>query len=242
MDADSQPCRRSRSPGRARRRRRSSVSVDAASTSKRPARRSSVEFDVEIPDCYSALSHDVGHRQQRDIDGGDRKTGPAGEENIGSGGSDGDETSSRKQAAAHHKEGASEDTPESKRQHFIASLEKHGYSAGAWDAMASELKWTAEDVKVHAYSYFQELVRGRTKDTMPVENEGQRDEGATSWSFHELILLDSLMLKYCNDLSAAERSSKVAKDISSDSNRSTVWEKIAAKLPGKTASCVGKWA
>ena len=48
---------------------------------------------------------------------------------------------------------------------FVAAFEKHGSSIQAWPAMASELGWMVEGVKVYAYSYFRALVRDRNSNT-----------------------------------------------------------------------------
>ena len=88
---------------------------------------------------------------------------------------------------------------------FIASLEKHGSSARAWDAMASELGCEVDDVKVYAYSYlFKALVQDRSAsiynkfagdigDANPSVMASADDTKQSSWSYHKLILLDSLM-------------------------------------------------
>mmetsp|Transcript_21285 Transcript_21285/g.45478 ORF Transcript_21285/g.45478 Transcript_21285/m.45478 type:complete len:235 (+) Transcript_21285:103-807(+) len=140
---------------------------------------------------------------------------------------------------------------------FVSALERHGSSAGAWRVMASELEWTVEDVKLYAYSYFKSLVRARNaKRCLAAENDvGQNEkkkgspssksaDGITvspSWSFHELILLDSLMVKYCQDLSCLDGNEEIEDESSHFVRQATVWENIAAQFPGKTsASCKQK--
>lgn len=149
---------------------------------------------------------------------------------------------------------------------FIAALEKHGSSSvGAWPAMASELGWTVEDVKVYAYSYFKRLVvrngsakKHGTSATRLADNEDgsinekkkarlstsattkdEKAKSSSSWSFHELILLDSLMVKHCQDLSCLDVYQKTEEEEGARFvRRRTVWESIAAQFPGKTAvSC-----
>ena len=171
-----------------------------------------------------------------------------------------------------------EDAEKQTKMHndFISALEKYGTSAeGAWKSMASDLNWTEEEVKVYAYSYFKSLVQDRKSklyDKLFIKNDeaGQKDyendrkkkkkrkadkrgndkDKATSWSFHELVLLDSLMVKYCTDLNCLDvknnnNSNKIAAADDADDEGSsssaywirqrTVWEKIASQFPGKSA-------
>lgn len=131
-----------------------------------------------------------------------------------------------------------------KHTNFINALEKHGSSVGAWESMAFDLNWTIEEVQVYAYSYFKSIVRyGNTKEK---SNSTQQDNNA-SWSFQEYILLDSLMLKYCTDLSCLKNNAHIKQKKDSkmsnnkdDAKQSTVWEKIACQLPGKTADMCRK--
>ncbi len=57
----------------------------------------------------------------------------------------------------------------------------------------------------------------------------------TAWSFQELDLLDSLLLKFCTDLTSL---SEIDGDCNTDQRcpsflrQTTVWEKIASQLPG----------
>lgn len=155
--------------------------------------------------------------------------------------------------------GNEEDTKSAKHNKFIAALEKYGSSEGAWRAMSSDLGWPVEDVKLHAYSYFKSLVHDRKRKiydklvdckkecTKKNKNTGKSpDRKAPSakgaWSFHELLLLDSLMMKYCKDMSVldvTDASNNVGKKVSESSHclkqQMTPWEKIASQLPGKTS-------
>ena len=170
-----------------------------------------------------------------------------------------------------------EDAEKQTKMHndFISALEKYGTSAeGAWKSMAFDLNWTEEEVKVYAYSYFKSLVQDRKAtlyDKRLVKNDegGRKDyekdqkkkkkkkvdkgndkDKTSSWSFHELVLLDSLMVKYCTDLNCLD----VKKNNNSNNNNKTtaddekkernsaywirhrtVWEKIASQFPGKSA-------
>ncbi|KAL3804695.1 hypothetical protein HJC23_008510 [Cyclotella cryptica] len=132
---------------------------------------------------------------------------------------------------------------------FISALEKYGSNAGseegtvAWHAMAKELKWHIKDVKVYAYSYFKALTEGNLQ--AGGSNNSDTEDNATheasgiqsSWTRDELILLDSLMLKYCKSLNDLNH-------VHGDRNSSgssylirnpSAWENIAANLPGKTS-------
>ena len=134
------------------------------------------------------------------------------------------------------------------RDEFVAALKKHGSSAGAWYAMSSELEWTVEYVKVYAYSYFKELVRERNQETchgLLVENDGvgnekkahlsaPTDNAISSWSFHELVLLDTLMVKHCKDLSCLNVRQESEGESSHFVRQRTVWERIAAQFAGRT--------
>lgn len=131
-----------------------------------------------------------------------------------------------------------------KHNNFITALEKHGSSVGAWESIAFDLNWTIEEVQVYAYSYFKSIVRyGNTKKK---SNSTQQDNA--SWSFQDYILLDSLMLKYCTDLSCLKnnahvkqkKDSKMSNNKDDDAKQSTVWDKIACQLPGKTADMCRK--
>ncbi|KAL7479216.1 hypothetical protein ACHAW6_004958 [Cyclotella cf. meneghiniana] len=132
---------------------------------------------------------------------------------------------------------------------FISALEKYGSNAGseestaAWHAMATALKWSLKDVKVYAYSYFKSLTEGNLEaggsENIDVKGTAAGAVGGiqSSWTRDELVLLDSLMLKYCkcrNDF----------KNVHGDRNSSgssylirtpSAWENIAARLPRKTS-------
>jgi hypothetical protein len=118
---------------------------------------------------------------------------------------------------------------------FTAALERHGSSSGAWKDMASELNCTVRDVKVYAYSYFKALVLDRD------EKNGYQSLGESAtddkWSFQELVLLDSLLVKFCTDLTCLDDIEGYGNDQECPRllQQSTVWEKIASLLPGKTA-------
>lgn len=232
----------------------------------------------------------------------------------------------------------STETLDEKHNKFVAALEKHGYSAQAWHAMAFELGWSVEDVKVYAYSYFKSLVRargakihnrlpvGNDRSSVQSENENKKAplsppkasttameaatitkeaiitnkttitkmstptktastakvssranaetikadviitsaskaatptteadtiissatkaakiKGGTNvssvWPFDELVLLDSLMVKHCQDVSCLGLTQERGGAESSNRfvRQRTVWEKIAARIPGKTA-------
>lgn len=121
---------------------------------------------------------------------------------------------------------------------FIAALERYGSKSGsedgtlAWHAMASALKWPMKDVKVHAYSYFKALTEGTIQSNNSRRNEVNKQAAiemkashTISWTSHELVLLDTLMLKYCSSWNMNIR--ETPESISS-------WEKVAANFPGKT--------
>ncbi len=138
----------------------------------------------------------------------------------------------------------SQDHPKSEwYREFTAALERHGSSPGAWKDMASELKCTERNVKVYAYSYFKALVMDRdekiSNDMLDKNGCQTWGDSATGdkWSFQELVLLDSLLVKFCTDLTCLD-------DVEGDDDdqecpcllkQTTVWEKIASQLPGKTA-------
>jgi hypothetical protein len=132
-------------------------------------------------------------------------------------------------------ESAKEERPDQHKQ-FIAALEKYGSNAGsesgtlAWHAMAEELQWPVEDIKVYAWSYFKALTEGRIQPwdstTGPIKYANK-----SSWTCEELVLLDSLMLKYSRCLADGDDSSKGGSHLIRNSYD---WEKIAANLPGKT--------
>ena len=119
---------------------------------------------------------------------------------------------------------------------FISALERHGSSERAFHNIAEELDWSIEDTKVYAYSYFKALIKTRstkiykgtgnstnkeTKETLTSTATANTD----NWSFYEHILLDALMVKYCKDSSCLEEKGGSSK----------IWDRIAYKLPGRTA-------
>lgn len=120
---------------------------------------------------------------------------------------------------------------------FVASLERHGSSAGlAWHSMAEDLKWTVDEVKLYAYSYFKALIADRTAEN----HETASPDPDPSWSFHELVLLDSLMLKYSKNFIDAKRMNSVHGAPDKENNDvdyiepNSVWERIASYIPDKT--------
>lgn len=121
--------------------------------------------------------------------------------------------------------------PKTMHAEFISALEKHGSSERAFHKIAEEMDWTVEDTKVYAYSYFKALTRERSsKIYKGIECSTNKEEKETiltditdNWSFHEHILLDALMVKHCKDSSCLEEGSL------------ETWDRIAYKLPGRTA-------
>ena len=149
--------------------------------------------------------------------------------------------------------------PKSKRhKDFINALERYGSSDRAWDKISYQLKWTVKDVKVYAYSYFKSLIKERTAniyermDLSMIANDAQgmkrkndstsnkttTDEDTTEdseWSFHEIILLDSLMVKYCKNISCLEVNNEQNSNLMTEERNNDTWEKIASQLPGRAA-------
>jgi len=131
-----------------------------------------------------------------------------------------------------------DDTPTDKQPKiahtkFISALEKYGSSERAFHKIAKELDWTVEDTKVYSYSYFKALIRERKnkiyKGICGSTNKEEKETISTdidteNWSFHEHILLDTLMVKHCKDSSCLE-----------EKGGSSEWERIAYQLPGRTA-------
>lgn len=117
---------------------------------------------------------------------------------------------------------------------FITSLEKHGSAAGsehgtlAWHAMAIDLDWSVEEVKIYAYNYFKILAKATDSTGMKPPSSSS---SSSSWSFEEKVVFDSLMLKYAKDLKRSCGDQCNTNYFS----QPTVWEKIAASLPGKSA-------
>jgi len=168
------------------------------------------------------------------------------------------------------------DKAERMQQHkrFISVLEKYGSAAGsepgtlAWHAMAMDLGWTLEEVKIYAYSYFKFLTEqneeryyGDERKGNDVSQDGagqmQLSDGkhdyakdnstSTSWTFEEKVLLDSLLLKYADELPLeGDYSERTHLNQSNDSRtpsrgyfvKLSVWDKISANLPDKnTEEC-----
>ena len=138
----------------------------------------------------------------------------------------------------------SQDHPKSGwHREFTAALERHGSSPGAWKDMASELNCTERDVKVYAYSYFKALVLDRDENIRNdmLDKNGHQTWGDSTtgekWSFQELVLLDSLLVKFCTDLTCLDDIEGYGDDPECPCllQRTTVWEKIASQLPGKTS-------
>jgi hypothetical protein len=130
---------------------------------------------------------------------------------------------------------------------FISALERCHVLSQPWKVMASELNSTERDVKVYAYSYFKALIQNKNEKTRVVrlERNGHQSRGGgsainddTTWSFQELVLLDTLLVKFCPDLACLidiEGDGITDHKCPSLLRQSTVWDKIASQLPGKTA-------
>ena len=194
-------------------------------TQTQPSRRlssSNDQFKVNIPKYYRdvlpAHIQDEALRQNAEV-----STVPLGEKESNEAPSA--VPSTKEERAQQHKD-------------FVAALEKYGSRAGsedgtlAWHAMAEELKWPIEDVKVYAYSYFKALtvnVNMKEKSTL------ERTKIQSSWTHDELLLLDCLMVKHCTSTNGrlTQENERINwKDYSRDSIN---WEKVAADLPGKTS-------
>lgn len=264
MEGDAKSWQRRRpQQGRTRRRKRSgSIGANNQNKIKCTTQNDHSTFDVEIPNYYNGNSFP---RISENIRVGDQKRLSAGVSNGDAAGDEkfpGENKSEHKrkviprmseQAGTQAKGDEHDEIHLDKNKHvevhdkFIAALETHGSSAGSWYAMASELEWTVEDVKVYAYSYFKALVQDRNVknyDSLLIENGGQNkkialpsttDGTISSWSFHELILLDSLMVKYCKELSCLDVKQRSKEDSTRFIRQISVWEKIASQFPGKTA-------
>mmetsp|Transcript_24226 Transcript_24226/g.52256 ORF Transcript_24226/g.52256 Transcript_24226/m.52256 type:complete len:293 (+) Transcript_24226:187-1065(+) len=278
MEGDAQSWRSRRPQGRTRRQKRSRGGANNNQCIDQN-KRSTFRFDVEIPNYYNVSS------ETTNISAVEQTVDHVTEEGSHSTGDSGNEVhDSTKNASQTTVKDAAGDERESKEDHqpkvplstsehghdmatpekdpkpkmhnqFIAALEKHGSSAGAWHAIASEMKWKIDDVKVYAYSYFKALVRDRNMKNHDglIENGGQKEtsnskmsstsdgKNQQSWSFHELVLLDSLMVKYCKDLSCLDVKQRSEHDESSCLIRQrSVWEKVASQFPGKTAHACKK--
>lgn len=107
-----------------------------------------------------------------------------------------------------------EGDPRENHNRFIASLEKHGFGASAWELMGKELDWTAEDVKTYAYRYFISLQKMTSEEERGLVGVDDND-----WAVEENILFEALLVQYLPTI----------QDQSSD------WaERIAAQMPGRT--------
>jgi hypothetical protein len=93
------------------------------------------------------------------------------------------------------------------------------------------LKWTIEDVKVYAYSYFKALSEGTMQQIQATNSSAEK---GSAWSTDEKLLLDSLMLKHCTDASTVDKKLNGGAKLSEDRHAST-WERVAASLSGRTA-------
>ncbi|KAL7533432.1 hypothetical protein ACHAWF_004491 [Thalassiosira exigua] len=225
-------CRRQE--GRTRRRKRSDPRDDRDQVNiKRANERSPLHFNVEIPHYYDEVSEAIRWEDipKHDIPRQSHTESGEAEKSLG-----GIEKNSQDEHNV--TESAFKD-----HQKFVIALEKFGSKTGAWEAMASELKWTVEELKVYAYSYFKSLTSERNSQKVASQLRGQgtkvagRSRQQLSWSFQELVLLDSLMLKYCRGLKCLDvKETSLAKDgAHALIPLATEWEKIAAQLPGKNA-------
>ena len=200
---------------------------------QRASRDSSKEkFKVRIPVYYkeiypgSALEQSVAATDAEDLAAGienkiaENLSNGDNERALSNGTSD-EISSAKEERAMRHKQ-------------FIAVLEKYGSNQGsengtlAWHAMAGELKWTIEDVKVYAYSYFKFLTGEKRNQSNPTQvSKKPKLEAVTtnpSWACDDLMLLDTLILKHCSMDDLKHK----------DGDVSFAWKKIAAGLPGKT--------
>ncbi len=152
---------------------------------------------------------------------------------------------------------------------FVSGLEKYGSAAGsepgtlAWHAMAMDLGWTLEEVKIYAYSYFKFLTNrnekryyvnkqkgpsvshdgaGQVQLSQPKHGGAKDNSTGTSWTFGEKVLLDSLLLKYASELPLDDSDSESENLCQSHDNRTpsrgyfvkiSVWDKISANIPDK---------
>lgn len=270
MEGDAQSWRSRRPQGRIRRQKRSKPSSanEEAKIGCIPVPSqngcSALHFEVEIPNYYNDTRDSIAQTSDNgswivDLNktnpsAGDRGSGVTNSTKAASH----PESKALPQSGVQEKPNKQDETTIDKKIHtdeknlhdkFISALEKSDRRAWAWDAMASELNWTVEDVKVYAYSYFKALTKekkfgnndapvrngdGNRKNTNPPEADGT--DQPSSWSFDELLLLDSLMVKYCKDLNCLDVEEPRKKD--EDSywiGRRTVWEKVASQFPGKNA-------
>ena len=212
-----------------------SIAIESSGSQKTSRDPSKEMFKIRIPAYYkdiypeSALEQAVTDANAEDLPNLPADMNEKNIENVSSGNNEyyssngvSDTISSTKEKrAAQHKQ-------------FISVLERYGSNQGskdgtlAWHAMAAELKWPIEDVKVYAYSYFKFLVEGELDHSKQTQLSKKDKVEAivtnSSWTCDELVLLDSLVLKYCsaNDLKKKYEDGSFA------------WKKVAASLPGKT--------
>lgn len=88
---------------------------------------------------------------------------------------------------------------------------------------------------------------GHTKKTEGKHDDAENNSTSTSWTFEEKVLLDSLLLKYANELPLEGDDSDRTHLNQSNDNRApsrgyfvklSVWDKISANLPDKnTQEC-----
>mmetsp|Transcript_26423 Transcript_26423/g.63409 ORF Transcript_26423/g.63409 Transcript_26423/m.63409 type:complete len:254 (-) Transcript_26423:304-1065(-) len=240
MEGDAQSWRSRRPQGRKRRQKRPN-SNEQAKIGRIPVPSqngcSALRFDVEIPNYYNDTRDYIAQTSENGsgmFDQDNNVLGVVNETNPSAGDRDNGAVIDSTKAASHpeskallpqsevqekiDKQDEANDKKiqaDKKNMHdkFISALENHGSSTWAWDAMASELKWMVEDVKVYAYSYFKALTKERkigNKNASVREADESRKrknfpeangtDQSSSWSFDELLLLDSLMIKYCKDL------------------------------------------
>jgi hypothetical protein len=205
-----------------------SCAIDASTTARRNrsdnTQPSEFHFNVEIPDFYNDLTYSGG--------------GGCAEEDAGS--TNSDDSDAKEDTTMKGDEVANVSTAEQRietHSKFIFALEKYGGAAGSeqgtlsWHAMAAHLKWTIEDVKVYAYSYFKALSEGTMQQIQATNSSAEK---GSAWSTDEKLLLDSLMLKHCTDASTVDKKLNGGAKLSEDQHASN-WERVAASLSGRTA-------
>ena len=212
---------------------------------------SEFQFDVDIPDYYQYPSRrSTTAEQKRDDTPAQAKkeydaAGGKSPEEIKVDtqvNKDKDVATIDKQDKQTSSEAEAEDPKSKRHKDFINALERYGSSDRAWDKISYHLKWTVKDVKVYAYSYFKSLIKDRTANIYEkmdlsiianaqglnnsTSNKATTDDDTTEdeWTFHEIILLDTLMVKYCKNISC----------LAEEMNNGT-WQKIASQLPGRSA-------
>ena len=255
-DKDTKPPWRSRGAqqGRKRRHKISQSRIDGAIQKDRPT------YHVEIPTFYhSRTLPNMSENRGSDHEVGSAVNGGRLSDNSVS--ADGDELPEENKAEPQCESlarppaqsrgrsiGGEHDAsrPKKKRRpsahdDFVVALEKHGSSERAWSSMASALGSTVEDVKLRAYAYFKRLMRDRrnaNRGDRPTEKASAADVAAPAWSWNESMLLDALLMKHRRDLVACPADAVPEGGGGDDARcprRPSVWEKVAAHLPGKTA-------